>query len=141
MLVTAIICILGQNCTQHSESFESKNQFIILYTCIIYMECCLQEVFPAELDSVSHLRLFEECALLFVKSVGNRGGLRMGSSAFRGFIRYIQCNVFQFQIQYLLYIIWCIYTIFALLSSPVLKWTYSVLMCCVGMAQQWGKTP
>ena len=49
---------------------------------------CFSELLPTQLGLYSHLRTFERCAQLFKTFVGVRGGLKMGSTNFRTFVRY-----------------------------------------------------
>lgn len=52
-------------------------------------ETSFRELIPAQVDDYSHLRLFERAAQLFSRFVGARGGVKMGSTAFRTFTRLV----------------------------------------------------
>lgn len=66
------ICILILCCSRSAELPEDG---------------CFGELLPSRLGEYSHLRLYERSAQLFVRFVGAKGGVKMGSSAFRTFTR------------------------------------------------------
>ena len=78
------LCISDKMLRTHDKFTNTRRTDIAA----IVENSCFSELLPTQLGLYSHLRTFERCAQLFKTFVGIRGGLKMGSTNFRTFVRY-----------------------------------------------------